>query len=219
MVRSVANDPLTPRSSQTTPMPWDRQPVHEDHPSPRASHVRDSREVSTKRDSRDSQRLRIERLGIGQTQHSRNDSGNGSSADYPGADSAVSTRKHDYDLHAMETNVGSQQSNNPRKSLPAPLVTVRSEFPTLNRSRQQQSLTCLVTVEVPEVKWRPEMEDLRDVPPVPPIPQDHGFSQPRQNWRRQRGADEAYERAAALREVTEELRQRMENWHGLEFQR
>ena len=221
MVRSVANDPLTPRSSQNTPMPWDRQPAQEDHPSPRGSQMRENRDASTKRDSRDSQRLRIERLGIGQMppQHSRNDSGNASSADYPAPDSAVSTRKHDYDLHAMETNVGNQQSNHPKKSLPAPLVTVRSEYPTMNRSRQQQSLTCLVTVEVPEAKWKPDLDDVRDSPSMPTSSHDHANAQAQGNWRRQANSTDSFETSEQLREVTEELRQRVENWHGLEFHR
>ena len=210
MVRSVAKDPATPRSSQNTPMPWDRP--QEDHQSARHSQMREARDV-VKRDSSDGQRLRIERLGLVQAQHTRNDSGNASSGDFPTTDTS---RKHDYDLHAMETNVATQMKN-AKNSLPAPVVTVRSEFPTLNRSRQQQSLTCLITVEVPELKSRADPDE-NEVPPVPPLPSDEAFNHLPAK-RRQREPEMFYESPEVLREVTEDLRQRVDNWHGHEFHR
>ena len=222
MVRSVANDPLTPRSSQTTPMPWDRQQptTQENPPSPRGSHARDLREPANKRDSRDSQRLRIEKLGIGQTpHHARNDSGNASSADFSAPEPVVPNRKHDYDLHAMETNVTAPQPAQPKRSLPAPIVTVRSEFPTMNRSRQQQSLTCLVTVEAPEAKWKPNLEEYHDGQPTPAPSTDRSIPAANAPWRRPPPIPESYETTRHLQEVTEELRMRVENWHGLEFHR
>ncbi|KAK5258068.1 hypothetical protein LTR40_008643 [Exophiala xenobiotica] len=206
MVRAVAQkDVVSPRSSQNTPMPWDRQTTQtqEDTFSTREMPNRHSRENSN-RDSRDSQRMRIERLGIGQGQgqgqvnghshghgpgqghstttaapsHTRNDSGGHASSTDLANDPASHSRKHDYDLHAMETTVSNSQLKDTKQTIPSPIVTVRSEYPTLTRSRQQQSLTCLVTIEIPEVKWQPQLEEAQ-TPPVPPIPTvDSGISIP-----------------------------------------
>ena len=208
-------------------MPWDaaRQiPQQDDAYSARGTTDRDSRQTSN-RDSRDSQRLRIERLGIGNPHqgaqsHSRNDSGNASSADYSNDHGSHPPRKHDYDLHAMETSVPGTQIKESKHPIPAPIVTVRSEYPTLTRSRQQQTVTCLVTVEVPEGKWQGQIDDFRHTPPVPPIPTDSGvgMSAPRRRQENQQPAM-GYESPEVLEEITEELRMRVDNWHGLEFQR
>lgn len=207
-------------------MPWDaaRQPPQEDAYSARGTSDRDSRQPSN-RDSRDSQRMRIERLGIGHGHnglqaHSRNDSGNASSTDYAADQNSHPPRKHDYDLHAMETSVPGSQIKESKQPIPAPIVTVRSEYPTLTRSRQQQTVTCLVTVEVPEGKWHGHIDDSPHTPPVPPIPTDSGVGMlaPRRRQEHQK-APSNYESEEVLGQVTEELRMRVDNWHGLEFQR
>jgi hypothetical protein len=103
-----------------------------------------------------------------------------------------------------------------KNPIPAPIVTVRSEFPTMNRSRQQQSLTCLITVEVPEGNWRPDVDDLRH-PPAGQSQLDEPYTG------RFGGSQDArsiqYEPAENLEEIAEDLRNRVDNWHGLEFQR
>ena len=239
IVRSVAQKEMRDDRSLTTPMPWDRQgpppqqqqqqqQQHQPHEDSYSTHTysnsrdmysRNSRE-NPNRDSRDSQRLRIERLGIGAqpSQHSRNNSGNASSNDYA-HESNGHSRKHDYDLHAMETSVKGSPVRDGRPSIPAPAVTMRSEFPTMTRSRQQQSLACLVTIEVPENKW--QFDNLHNAPPVPPLPSDPGMmrtsNQSVQPETHQ--AFEPFESPEELEETTEELRMRVDNWHGLEFQR
>ena len=123
--------------------------------------------------------MRIERLGLAQpNSHSRENSGNVSSADF---EQAAQPRKHDYDLHAMETSVPNANLKDTRSSIPSPSVTVRSEFPTLTRSRQQQSLACLVTIEVPEGRWHAPYEDLHNAPPVPPLPSDPSITRTNQS--------------------------------------
>lgn len=228
IVRSVARKDASPRSSSNTPLPWDPQTQQAQQPQAQAQpddllsthdiYNRNSRE-NPNRDSRDSQRMRIERLGIGNAAHGRNDSGHAPSNEY-GNESNGPSRKHDYDLHAMETSVGHGHIKDNRSAIPTPSVTVRSEFPTLNRSRQQQSLTCIVTIEVPEARWSTFGEDGLAAPPVPPLPSDH---LPSQGPTRQRyDLPEPfipYESQEVLEEVTEELRVRVDNWHGLEFQR
>ena len=158
-------------------------------------------------------------MGSMSRQHMRNDSGAtgvASSGDYADTHNP-SGRRHDYDVQSMETSLSSPRGllKNP---IPAPTVTVRSEFPTLNRSRQQQSLTCLVTVEVLEGKWRPDPEDMRSVPPVPSV-------HPSENYGRSkspapsRALEQMYESPEALDEITEDLHSRVDNWHGLDFSR
>ena len=163
IVRSVQlNDSREPaRTAQSTPTPWDAQtasdrtrPRNDSDPSGRyqPSHPRDQRQ----RDSSHS-RERSERMGSSMSrQHIRSDSGAtgvASSGDYADTHNG---RRHDYDVQSMETSLSSPRGLL-KSPIPAPTVTVRSEFPTLSRSRQQQSLTCLVTVEVVEGKWRPEI--------------------------------------------------------------
>ncbi|KAL2808035.1 von Willebrand and RING finger domain protein [Aspergillus granulosus] len=217
IVRSVTSDSATQRSGLTTPAPWDSITGRQQAPSESGSrpYNRDSREMYNRRDSKDagSQRERIERLTQGsRQQHSRNGSAAGSSGDYHDG------RRHDYDLQAMESDLSPRTAPAMKNPVPAPTVTIRSEFPTLNRSRQQQSLTCIITVEVPEGSWRPDVDDLRsgstthsqpkDEPypsnRFPPIPEPKPRSfEPREN----------------LEEIAEDLRTKVDNWHGLEFSR
>ena len=220
------------RSAQNnTPTPWDYQqrPRTPDSGANSAHryHNRDSNGTH-QRDSREALRERIERLGMGRTsqQHMRNDSGATggmtSSTDYE-AQHSTGGRRHDYDVQSMETDLSGPRSNPAKNPIPPPSVTVRSEFPTLNRSRQQQSLTCLVTVEVPDGKWHPHPDDLRHAPPMPIIQQEDGnIFRDRTNTtgpNRPRERDSPVESQETLDEITEELRLRVDNWHGLEFGR
>ena len=149
----------------------------------------------------------------------RNDSsttGNASSTDY--ADMHHHGRRHDYDVQAMEADL-SHRPGTSRNPIPAPTVTVRSEFPTLNRSRQQQPLTCLVTIESPEGAWQPDLEMLRNARPASPLPQENLQSPIMQHQVSRSSRNVPYESQETLDEMTEELRLRVDNWHGLEFQR
>lgn len=219
----------------TTPTPWDqtggrprlgstdeRSMMDRSTMDRSMSTNRDSRDVYSRRDSHTSaQRDRVERLTASRQQHSRNDSGAtgaGSAGEYNNEGQHHSTgRRHDYDVQAMESDLSPRQGamKNP---IPAPIVTVRSEFPTLNRSRQQQSLTCLVTVEVPDGNWRPDVEDLRHAPPVQSQPPEDIYS-PVRAPSVQGSRSLPYEPQENLEEITEDLRTRVDNWHGLEFQR
>ena len=227
MVRSVShNDSGSHRSSQNTPTPWDYQAGRERPQQHRVeeqeSNQRETRGVSN-RDSRGSQRERIERLGFGQQQqqqqqHARNGSGTASSADYAEAQNG-NGRRHDYDVHAMETDLSSPRTSAIKNPIPPPVVTVRSEFPTLNRSRQQQSLTCLVTIEVPEGKWHPSPHDLQHAPPAQSLPQDDTYSSAKSPVRPAHTRQLPDEDLEALEETADELKARVDNWHGLEFER
>ena len=99
--------------------------------------------------------------------HNRNES-NGTyrtSGGMSGA-SGLSWKRHpEYDRVSVDSETASQRSQRAKNPIPNPQITIKSEYPTLTRSRQQQNLTCLVTVEVPEGKWQPDMEDLRSMRP------------------------------------------------------
>ncbi|KAK0392821.1 hypothetical protein NLU13_2316 [Sarocladium strictum] len=227
MVRSGADQ----RSAQTPTPTWDSQTVRPpsvDSGQRRAqqhqSSGRDSAARGTYRESREtnsSDRYNSSR-------HARSDSeatGLASSGGYPETtQSGPPPRRHDYDLQAMETTPGSPRPIT-RNPIPAPTVTVRSEFPTINRSRQQQTLTCLVTVEVPDNNWRAAPEDLTGT-----APQGAPSVAPSLSARVEEAARPAspvqsaprfypYESSETLDEVTENLRNRVENWHSLDFAR
>ncbi|KAL8956810.1 MAG: hypothetical protein Q9193_005763 [Seirophora villosa] len=247
IVRSVStnnerNYNHNPRSAQNTPVPWDSHAERERPRSRESNHrstQRDSREsqpAHRERDPRESQRERVERYGGGtrqqqqqqlQQQHTRNESagtGNTSTADYAEGQNNNGGRRHDYDVQSMETALSSPRASMTKNPIPAPTVTVRSEYPTISRSRQQQSLTCLVTIEVPEGKWSPDPADLRGAPVLPPTQQEpsHPASAPHSGSpasSRMQVNDWPFESAEHLAEVTEDLRVRVDNWHGLDFQR
>ncbi|KAN0075866.1 Pleckstrin homology domain containing protein [Elaphomyces granulatus] len=174
---------------------------------------------SYRRDSRDnsSQRERIDLMSNGaRQQHSRNDSGAASSGEYNDWQHHSTGRRHDYDVQAMESDL-SPRPGTIKNPIPAPIVTIRSEFPTMNRSRQQQPLTCLVTVEVPDGNWRPDMDDLRFAPPSgQPITEEIGS--PVRSPVPTPSIPVPYEPQENLDEIAEELSLRVDNWHGLEFQ-
>lgn len=156
-------------------------------------------------------------------QHLRSDSGaTGVASSHNDYAAAQDGRRHDYDVQSMETSLISPRGllKNP---IPPPTVTVRSEFPTLSRSRQQQSLTCLVTVEVVEGKWRADPEDMRGAPlPSAASATESSFGRPKSPARSRQAAyefDTPYESEEVLDEITEDLHSRVDNWHGLDFSR
>ncbi|KAK2778313.1 hypothetical protein FQN53_001838 [Emmonsiellopsis sp. PD_33] len=224
IVRSVSvSDASTHRSTQNTPTPWDvngSRGMSQENVS--ISNGRDSRDWR-RRHSRDSgnQRERVERLtGSMRQQHSRSDSGNtgvASTADYGDSQHNSTGRRHDYDVQAMESDL-SPRPGMTKNPIPPPIVTVRSEFPTLNRSRQQQSLTCLVTVEVPDGNWHPDADDLRHTAHISQ-PRTEELQSPTRPGPGSRPLPVHFEAQEALEEITEDLRMRVDNWHGLEFQR
>ncbi|RMZ14433.1 hypothetical protein D0860_02094 [Hortaea werneckii] len=157
------------------------------------------------------------------TGHGRNesaDTGKVSTNDY--AETHHTARRHDYDVQSMETSLSSPRhiAKNP---IPAPTVTVRSEFPTLSKSRQQQSLTCLVTVEVIDGKWQPDPDDLRSPRSAPSAIHEETYERPRTHSLRkpqqQRQAHHENENTHALQQIKQELYTRVDNWHGLDFER
>ena len=187
---------------------------------------RDSRESQPReRDMREVQRERVERYGNSPRQpHARNGSGNtgntgiASTGDCAEPHNTNGGRRHDYDVQSMETSISSPRASITKNPIPAPTVTVRSEYPTLSRSRQQQSLTCLVTVEVPEGKWSPDPADLRGGPVLPSMQQNNTDTRPR-SPQEERQTDWPFESSEVLEEITEDLRVRVDNWHGLDFSR
>lgn len=211
------------RDPQSTPTPWDADTLRSGPTANQSSPRRPARQT---REHLIPEQARSNGYHYNST-HGRNqseDTGVVSSADYADPHH-TSGRRHDYDVQSMETTLSSPR-HMARNPIPAPTVTVRSEFPTLSKSRQQQSLTCLVTVEVIEGKWQPNPEDLRSPPPIPQtIPEEiYEPAKPEPKSRpapaRSRENEIARQQESqALDQVKEELYSRCENWHGLDFQR
>lgn len=218
------------RGTTPSPSPWDQRLM--DQPTSREGTLRhqSSRETmnigmgngmqnQTHLQSQSRPGSRMSERGV---QHTRNDSGaTGMTGltSLPDYEAQGNTRRHDYDVQSMESSLNSPRATS-RNPIPAPAVTVRSEFPTLTRSRQQQSLTCLITVEVPEGKWRPSPEDTRPQPQHPggSSASDYGGLKSPSNASHRRKNSTAESRQN-LDEITEELHSRVDNWHGLDFSR
>ncbi|KAF7865988.1 hypothetical protein EAF04_006151 [Stromatinia cepivora] len=230
IVRSVSASDQSARSTPT-PSNWEAQTVR---PPSRESNARttrtransqdtyprdNSRDNGSNRDSRES-RERMDRYPPpSRTSHQRNDSENApSSVGYPETAVSGPPRRHDYDVQAIESNLMSPRASVTRNPIPAPVVSIRSEFPTLNRSRQQQTLTCLITIEVPDNKWRPDPDDIRSAPPLPNIRPEDTYARP-PSPAQSAPRFYPYESPEVLDEITEGLRTRVENWHGLDFNR
>jgi hypothetical protein len=238
MVRSASvNDSRSQGTPTPTPMQgWDDQNIrppsrgsnartsdgYHSRPGTTPTNGRDSRDSAPRGTLRDSREAQSDRYT--QSRHARSDSeatGVASSGGYPETTQSGPPRRHDYDVQAMETSLASPRAVT-RNPIPAPTVTVKSEFPTINRSRQQQTLTCLITIEVPDIKWRPDPEDLQTAPPapVPPPPQrqEQHFARP-PSPARSAPRFYPYESDEVLQQMTENLRGRVDNWHGLDFGR
>ncbi|KAI0834831.1 Pleckstrin homology domain-containing protein [Hypoxylon sp. FL0890] len=224
MVRSVSSGDNRSLTTPTPREPWESQ---SGRPPSGESNVR-SMAPSNGRESVARGSLRDGRDAPGSDRyatahrHGRSDSeatGVASSTGYPETAQSGPPRRHDYDVQAMETTPGSPRAM-ARNPIPPPSVVVRSEFPTITRSRQQQTLTCLVTVEVADNKWRPDPEDLGVVNPVPQMRVEDAFAQrPPSPARSSQPRFYPYEAPEVLEEMTENLRNRVDNWHGLDFNR
>ncbi|KAI1268591.1 von Willebrand factor type A domain-containing protein [Xylariaceae sp. FL1019] len=226
MVRSAS---VADSRSTTTPTPahWDhsgRPPSGESNVRSVNSNGRDSvaRSNNGYTSSRNHGRSDSEATGMTGMTGMTGTTGVASSGGYPETtQSGPPPRRHDYDLQAMETTPGSPRAIT-RNPIPAPSVVVRSEFPTINRSRQQQTLTCLVTIEVADNKWRPDPEDLGGVPnTIPPMRAEETFApqRPPSPPRSSKPRFFPYEAPEVLEEMTETLRNKVDNWHGLDFNR
>ncbi|KAK0711439.1 Pleckstrin homology domain-containing protein [Lasiosphaeris hirsuta] len=229
MVRQVSVNDSRSQGTPTPTQPWDdqagRPQSRGSNPrpgAPNSSGLRDSAPRGSLRDNRDSREPPppSDHRYTPNSRHARSDSeatGVASSGGYPETTQSGPPRRHDYDVQAMETSLASPRSVT-RNPIPSPTVTVRSEFPTINRSRQQQTLTCLVTIEVSDNKWQPDPEDLQVAPPQPSARTNEGFAR-QQSPARSAPRFYPYESSDVLSEMTENLRGRVDNWHGLDFSR
>jgi len=214
------------RDTQATPTPaqWQPEPQQPQEstntPRPRQQN-RNTREHLLPERARNSTHRHEQRYDTSSQGHGRNmsgDTGMMSTTDYA---ETHNTRRHDYDVQSMETRLsGRLATKNP---IPAPTVTVRSEFPTLSKSRQQQSLTCLVTVEVVDGKWQANAEDMRaasshqsghDEPP-----RKAKSFQSQESHRPIDSVHEQYTHKENLEAVKAELFRRVDVWHGLDISR
>lgn len=129
------------------------------------------------------------------------------------------TKRIDYDALAGDMVAASMQHGNVKSPIPPPTLIVRSEYPTITRSRGQQSLTCLVTVEVPEGKWKPDPEDFRGFA-INSADLDEAIADPALSVDESAAmTDDIVEPYEDLEHTTNDLLSRVDNWHGLDFSR
>ncbi|KAF4503808.1 hypothetical protein G6O67_008860 [Ophiocordyceps sinensis] len=223
MMRSASSDA---RSTSTPTSTWDNQTMRPPSVDSSQRNYLTQQPSGSGRDSvargsyRDSREAPLSDR-YGSSRHARSDSeATGvASSGYPETTQSGPQWRHDYDVQAMESTPGSPRpiSRNP---VPPPTVTVRSEFPTINRCRQQQTLTCLVTIEVPGNKWRPDPEDIGvQSMQLPPVSARIDEVATRSVVTPASSRFYPYESAEVLEEMTESLRNRVDNWHGLDFSR
>lgn len=224
MMRSASSDA---RSTSTPTPTWDNQTMRPPsvdssqrnylHSQHSGGNARDGSARGGYRESRDT--TLSDRYGSSRHARSDSEATGAASSVYPETTQSGQQWRHDYDVQAMESAPGSPRpiSRNP---VPPPTVTVRSEFPTINRSRQQQTLTCLVTIEVPGNKWRPDPEDI-GAPSMQPPPVSARIDEvaTRSVMTPASSRFYPYESAEVLEDMTESLRNRVDNWHGLDFGR
>ncbi|KAK1092267.1 hypothetical protein LTR48_004651 [Friedmanniomyces endolithicus] len=226
LVRSAQNNDIKDRfrDLQATPTPWETDTIRQNVQARQRQQSRSTREhLLPEQPQPRTADPRYDRYnGV----HGRNESGETTGAtstnDYAETHQS-SGRRHDYDLQSMEASVTGPKHST-RNPIPPPTVTIRSEFPTLSKSRQQQSLTCLVTVEVVDGKWRASADDLRSPPSMPPTIPEEGYEQSssRETMRRAehpRAAESTHENLQVYEAAKEELYKRVDNWHGLDFAR
>ncbi|KAJ8610971.1 hypothetical protein MRB53_038184 [Persea americana] len=100
--------------------------------------------------------------------------------------------------------------------IPPPIISLRSEYPSIQRSTKQQNLTCLVTVEVPQQKWLAHAQQLHLLPstePEVPAPADSAIGSTAGD---SEGKPQVLSADAAAA-TAEALRSCVDNWHGLDF--
>ncbi|KAK3676155.1 hypothetical protein LTR78_003905 [Recurvomyces mirabilis] len=225
LVRSVQTPDLSSRFRETqntvAPSPWDKDndTIRQNVQARQRQDARSTRDhllpEQTVRNSGDRYH------GV----HGRNESGDtglASTTEYA-ENHHINGRRHDYDVQSMETTLSAPR-HAARNPIPAPIVTVRSEFPTLSKSRQQQSLTCLITVEVVDGKWQANPEDLRSPPATNASATEHAYLQRKaapasRPIAQSHAIDSVHEDLQAMEEVKEDLYKRVDNWHGLDFAR
>jgi hypothetical protein len=99
--------------------------------------------------------------------------------------------------------------------IPEPTIVMRSEFPSITKSRYQQSLTCMVTVEVPESNWS-ALSDSNLISPSIQAPHDHLSIQPSPMPDLPKPMPVIQDSVEDLEAARKELFDRVDDWHGLD---
>lgn len=219
MVRSFTQptEVASARASTATPMSWDRATIREENVSVNEEQPKVNLQ-SVDQDGQEYQRARIERYRP-VSQHSRQTSGNEVLLHL--VELPASPQQHTHSPHVLGS-IAAEESIKPRRAAtPAPLVVVRSEFPTISRSSQQQTLTCLVTVEVPETRRHRYAGTLNTAASttkrrVQAVPREGSTTHSN------KGNFDSFtsiESSEELSQLTTDLKAKVDNWHGLEFSR
>lgn len=128
------------------------------------------------------------------------------------------SRKGMSDALSVETDL-SHRGNVTFRPIPPPLITIRSEFPTIPKSGQQQPFTCLVTVEAPANGWSLDERDLQPLLPPKNFPIVEEEKEPEVSSLLPPVPSLTNDPTPILDEIANDLTKRITNWHNLDHHR
>ncbi|KAF1822456.1 uncharacterized protein K489DRAFT_292355, partial [Dissoconium aciculare CBS 342.82] len=149
----------------------------------------------------------------GMNMHSRNVSSIGSHGSTEPKQRRADARS-DHELPAVELPSDGRNDLD-RFPVQEPTIVMRSEFPSITKSRYQQSLTCMVTIEVAESSW-PTLPDSNLISPSIQAKQEQLSLQPSPMPNLPAHTPSVQEGIEDLERAREELFQRVDDWHGLD---
>jgi len=101
-----------------------------------------------------------------------------------------------------------------KNPIPAPSIHIKSEYPNLTRSEEARVLICMVTVEVPSGRWKPNGDELGLLRNIP----DTRSMQSNRSELPDDSSDEcSVDNTEDLQREANDLSDKVDNWHGLPF--
>jgi len=113
------------------------------------------------------------------------------------------------------TITNSKHTKHIRNPIPAPIVVIRSEYPSLTRLNKPQVCTCLVTIEVPKGRWKPRASDLDRA--LLRVPQTRSMESDATDSMDDTVDDDMRESDLELEKKAKDLYENVSTWHGLPF--
>lgn len=145
------------------------------------------------------------------------DTSNGSTRTVTNSPTVTTKRRHAVES-SIDTTVPTTTTrfSLPRNPIASPVLNLRSEYPTLTRSKQPQSLTCLITVEVPDTNIRPNFsEQQTSKNAASAVPEPVHISRPPTPPKDIE--EDELDSSEEMDGIALDLQSRVDNWHGLDF--
>lgn len=103
---------------------------------------------------------------------------------------------------------------NIKNPIPPPTIHIKSEYPNLTRSEEARVLICVVTVEVPSGRWKPNKDELGL---LRKIPETRSMQSTQSESYAESSDEDSAEDSEDLQREASDLRDKVDNWHGLPF--